>query len=79
MKKQYIKPTVKSVEFQVEMGFAMSGVANNGVRLFENFNFDLQSDGDINGNDRFTRSTDLGGNVWHSDGNGGYTNSGYWD
>lgn len=78
MKKQYIKPTLNSVEFQVEMGFAMSGVANNGVRLFENFDFSMGTVDDLNSDGRFTRSTDLGGNVWHSDGNG-YTNSGYWD
>lgn len=71
MKKQYIKPTVKSVEFQVEMGFAMSargGMTANGLSLFEEFNFDNNDRG------RFTRPTD-NPNIWSDDG----SNGGYWD
>lgn len=72
MKKEYIKPTINSVEFKVEMGFAESRISvANGISIVNYYN----EYSDINNNTRFTRSTDLGGHVWNSDG----TNSGNWD
>lgn len=74
MKKQYIKPTLNSVEFKVEEGYAASGFITSvadGISMM----FDFDEVQDINNDSRFTRPTDRGGNVWNGDG----TNSGYWD
>ena len=80
MKKQYIKPTLNSVEFKVEEGYAASssyiGSITNGIATLLDYDNDRDYR-DRNGDSRFTRPTDISGghNPWNSDG----TNSGYWD
>lgn len=71
MKKQYIKPTLKCAEFEVEAGFAASGIhAMSGDRsLFRDFDFDYSQRGS------FTRSSDNANDIWGQDG----SNGGYWD
>lgn len=74
MKKQYIKPTLNSVEFQVEEGYATSGFISSVADGFS-LMFDFDEGESLNNNPGFTRPTDLGHDIWDRNGH----NNGSWD